>query len=108
MSALKNNFDYRVNQYSPVIGEKQRIVNYDAKGNEFVTYEDVDLQAIQKSLGSVKDWSLDSLLKAGVSPEFPIHTSYGTRLEGLKSVEDFSRVADEILSEINNENNNKE
>lgn len=84
---------------SPLRKDFQRKVNYDAEGKEFITYPEVDYRELQKANGSFLDWSLDSLLKAGVNPDFPIHTGLNTRLEGLSVVEDASKIADEIFSE---------
>lgn len=86
MSVLKAYFDKKVNQESPVCPDFVRKVNYDKNGNEFITYEEFDYPTYQKSLGSVADWSLDALLKAGIDPAFPISTTNPTRLDGFGQV----------------------
>lgn len=101
MSVISAYFDANVNQCSPLTEDLQRVVKYDEDGNEYVTYEPIDYAALQKSLGLVTNWSLDSLLKAGIDPSFPIHTGYNTRLEGIGDIEAMATAADAILSENN-------
>ena len=48
----------------------------------------------------VTDWSLDSLIKAGVDPSFPIHTGSPTRIEGVATVSEFASQADAILGSV--------
>lgn len=98
MSVLKAYFDESVNQCSPSRGDLQRVVNYDEDGNEFVTYVDVDYPSLVASRGSVLDWSLDALIKAGIDPRFPIHTGLNTRLEGVGVVEQFAAEADALFA----------
>ena len=99
-SALARLFNYELDQSSPVQDDVARIVNYDEDGNEFITYEKVDYPKLQRSLGSVLDWSLSALLKAGVNPNFPIHTGNSTRLDGLDALTAFENMADEVLSQM--------
>lgn len=99
MSALQRLFNYELNQSSPVFEETVRVVDHDEDGNEYVSYVPFDSAAFQKSLGSVTDWSLDSLIKAGIDPKFNIHTSNPTSLEGTGSISSWSQIADEILAE---------
>ena len=101
MSVLKAYFDEKVNQCSPVQDDFVRKVDYDEDGNEFISYEKVDYPTLQKSLGTVNDWSISALLKAGVNPDFPIHTGAPTRIEGISTLEKFSTLADEILAPMN-------
>ena len=108
MSALKRLFNSKVNQSSPVRDDYVRKVNYDENGVEFITYEKFDYPTFQRSLGSVADWNLDALLKAGIDPAFPIHTGVPTRLEGLNSIDDFLAVADQIAADENGENESNE
>lgn len=98
MSVLSAYFDESVNQSSPIQKDYKRVVNYDKDGNEIITYEEVDYPSLQESLGLVSDWSLDSLLKAGINPQFAIHTGNPTRLEGIDYVNEASALADEILA----------
>lgn len=101
MSVLEKYFDTGIDQRSPVQVDYERKVNYDEDGNEFITYELVDYPKIQAANGSVKDWSLNALLKAGINPNFPIRTGINTRLEGIDLVISFEDEADEILAEMN-------
>lgn len=105
MSALKKYFDKTVNQCSPLVVDYVRIVNHDEDGNEFVTYEPVDYPTLVEANGSVGLWSLNALLKAGISPNFPIRTGLNTRLEGIDVINQAAAVADSILAENNNEKN---
>lgn len=99
MSVLNKYFDKSVNQCSPVAEDFNRVVNYDENGNEFITYQKVDYKKIQESNGTVDMWSLNSLLSAGINPNFPIHTGLNTRLEGVSIVNDMVATADAILAD---------
>lgn len=105
-SALSRLFNYELDQCSPVKDDLMRKVNFDEDGNEFITYSKVDYPKLQTSLGSVTDWSLDALLKAGINPDFPIHTGIGTRIEGIETIAQAEAVADSLLADIETENNN--
>lgn len=90
---LEQNFNYSLDPSCPVIPDLERVVNYDSDGNEYITFQEVDYPSIQQSHGSWSDWSLESLLKAGIDPAFSIHTGYNTRLAGLDDV-------NQILSDV--------
>lgn len=100
-------FNKDIDQCSPVQVDYERVVNYDADGNEIITWEEVDYPAIQATNGVVQDWSLNALLSAGINPNFPIHTGNNTRLEGIDVVNQAAAMADSILAENNKENNNE-
>lgn len=100
MRVYKKLFNYDLDQRSPVVEDSVRVVNYDSDGNEFITWQKFDYAAHQKSLGSVDMWSLDALLKAGISPDFPIHTGNNTRLEGLDTIAQAAAIADSILADV--------
>lgn len=100
MNVLTAHFDPSVNQCSPVREDYARVVNYDEDGNEIVTFKLVDYPSIQESHGKVSDWSLEALLKAGVNPNFPIHTGNPTRLEGIDTVNDLAAYAEQMLKDI--------
>ena len=102
MSVLSKYFCKDLDISSPIQVDVARKVNYDEDGNEFITYEEVDYPKLQQSLGKVSDWSLDSLLKAGINPNFSIHTGNSTRLEGIDTLQQFDAIADSILSETEN------
>ena len=90
-------FDAKQSQKSPVIQEISRKIDYDEKGNEYVSFVPVDVKEIQKSLGSVDNWSLEALTKAGIDPKFGIHTSNPTRAEGFGALNDAVATLDSIL-----------
>lgn len=98
-------FSKDIDQCSPVQVDYERVVNYDADGNEIITWEEVDYPAIQNANGIVQDWSLNALLSAGINPNFPIHTGNNTRLEGIDVVNQAAAMADSILAEDTNNNN---
>ena len=100
MSFLSTHFDYDVVLSSPVVDDFERLVKYDKDGNEFITFVKVDYPAVQARNGLSAVWTLNSLLKSGVDPAFPVHTGNPTRLEGVSIVQEFSEVADSILSEV--------
>lgn len=102
MSAKKVSLVY---DESPVQSDFSRVEKFDELGNSYISYEPFDYPSHQASLGIWNDWSLDSLLKAGINPNFPIHTGFGTRLEGLSVVDEFSSAADKILSDENKDSN---
>lgn len=97
MSVLKCYFDKSVVQASRVCDDLVRIVNYDEKGNEFITWEKFDYSTFQKSNGVVEDWSLDSLLKAGINPDFGIRTGFNTRLDGLGELQSATARFNELF-----------
>lgn len=101
MDVLNKNFNIGVNQCSPVQEDYNRVVKYDEDGLEYVVYEKVDYPSILRANGLVTDWNLNNLLKAGVNPDFPIHTGMPTRIEGFNVINDAAAVADSILSEEN-------
>lgn len=101
---IKNYINKGVNQSSPVHEDLQRVVKHDESGKEYITFLLVDYPKLQKSLGDVNDWKLEKLLKAGINPNFSIHTGNNTRLEGHDTVMRFSSELDTILED----NNNKE
>lgn len=104
MDVLFKNFSYDIDQHSPVLEDVSRIVQYDEDGNELVSYLPIDYPKIQASFGSVLDWSLDALLKAGINPNFPIHTGLNTRLEGVDVVAQYAAFAEDVLNSENESN----
>lgn len=97
MSVLTAYFDSSVNQFSPSRTDVVRVVKYDSKGEEHVSYEDFDSLSYQKSLGTLFDWDLSNLLKAGINPNFPIHTGYNTRLAGIDDLARISAFVDNLF-----------
>lgn len=99
MSVLSHLFNRSIDQSSPFIEDYlQRKVLTDA--GEVVKYEKVDYSSLIASNGVVSNWSLDSLLSAGVDPSFPVRTGLVTRLDGVSSLNEFVSVADTILSDV--------
>lgn len=99
MSFLKKHFSKSINQCSPAQKDYVRVVKTDGD-TEVIEWKEVDYRKLQRSLGTIGDWNLDTLLKAGVNPDFPIHTGNGTRLEGLNSLKDFEAEADAIFADM--------
>lgn len=102
MSVLKHYFDKDIDQRSPVQKDYARVAKHDDNGNEYITFEEIDYAKLQSSLGTVDMWSLNALLKAGINPDFPIHTGNPTRLEGIDVITQAEAMVDEILNETNN------
>lgn len=100
MFPLSPHFDKTVDQRSPVQPDFARVVNYDEDGNEKITYRKVDYESLVESHGTVDAWSLDALLKAGVNPDFPIHTGNPTRIEGAAAVADLTAQAEKMFADI--------
>lgn len=98
MDVLKKLFNEAVNQASPVRDDFNRVSRYDEEGHERIVYEKTDYPSIQESHGHVVDWQLDALLKAGINPNFAIHTGLPTRIEGQQTVNEFSDIAESFLS----------
>lgn len=91
-------FDTSVKPFSPVFGDQERKVYYDEEGKEIVSFVPVDYKAYADSVGSVFDWSLDALVKAGINPNFPIHTSNSvSRIEGVNDIQSVSEQINLIL-----------
>ena len=108
MSALKAYFNYSLNQSSPIQKGYERVVNYDELGNEFITWKEIDYPSIQAELGTIDQWSLSSLMSAGINPDFPIHTAAPTRLDGfdtaMDAVDKINSVLDSLEENTNSEN----
>lgn len=105
LNALSRHFDKSVNQCSPVVDDFERNVHYDDDGNEFVTFDKVDYPSIQAKNGFIMDWSLDSLMKAGINPQFAIHTGYATRLDGFDELNRIAAAVDSVLDNGDKSNN---
>lgn len=95
MKSIEEIFDFRT--VSPVQVDYWRKVDYDEEGNEIITWPEVDYSQLQQSLGIVGDWSLTNLLKAGINPDFPIHTGLPTRLEGVNMVNNIEQNIDSLF-----------
>lgn len=98
MSVLDSHVLKNVNQFSPVCEEFERVVKFGENGEELVTYEPFDLSKVRLSLGSVDQWSLKSLMKAGINPDMSIRTGFNSRLEGVDTVNAFADGVDAIVA----------
>lgn len=103
MEKLKSVLEKYVNASAPLqaspIPDYRRTVNYDEEGNEVITYPAVSGSDIVKANGSFLNWSLNSLLSAGINPNFAIHTGIGTRLDGYASILDAVASLDNALQD---------
>lgn len=93
---------------SPIQQDLTRVVKHDEEGNEHVSYVPVDGEALIKSNGKYSAWSLNSLMAAGINPDFPISTGYNSRLEGIGAVVDAAAQINAILDEAEAEAEVKE
>ena len=114
MKLLERIFNYEIDQRSPIQTDRMRKVDFDEDGNEIISWTEIDYEKLQQSLGTVNDWSLTNLLKAGINPDFPIHTGYNTRLEGVNIINNLEGQINEIFEHPEydttpiNENKNEE
>lgn len=104
---LKKYFDPKVNQFSPNCEDFVRVVKHDEKNGEHVVYEKFDSAEYQQSLGPVSNWSITSLMKAGISPDFPVSTGYNSRIEGINTVFKADEYSEKLISSENVEPNNE-
>lgn len=98
MSVLESHVLKDVNQFSPVGEDSVRVVKFGKDGEELVTFEPIDYKSIRDSHGTVDLWSLNSLIKAGVNPDFNIHTGFNSRIEGVDVVNQFESEIDSIIA----------
>lgn len=101
MSVLKSNF-VKKSYNSPLADDVTRKVLFDEDGNEKVVFEKVDYKQLAKNREGVEVWSLSSLLKAGINPDFNIHTGLNTRLEGVGVISDAAATLEKLVAEDNN------
>lgn len=107
-TTLKSQFNYDLNQNSPVIPGFDRVVSYDEEGAEIISYVETDYPALSKQYGSADNWSLDALLKAGVNPNFSIHTGNVSRIESETGVQAMLQdVVNYYAEQSQNETNEK-
>ena len=83
-------FDFKLNQSSPVVDDYQIVVVYDEAKCPVEVVQKVDYDKIAKENGTVEDWSLQALLNAGIDPKFNIQTSFNTNLETSRQVRKFA------------------
>lgn len=100
MSVISSQFNYELNQYSPVIDEYNAVVKCDEDGKEDVVYEKADLPSIVKSHGDADDWKLNRLLKAGINPDFSIHTSAPSRIESASEVLEVEKEVNALFENV--------
>ena len=98
MKLIEKMFNYELDQRSPIQKDVWRKVDHDEDGIEIISWPEVDYEKLQQSLGTVDDWKLENLLKAGIDPSFSIHTGYNTRLEGVNDINNIEKNLDEIFS----------
>lgn len=79
-------YDKNFNSCSRVRPDYERVVNIDEDGIEHISFELVDYKKLQDSFGSYNLWSLESLKKAGINPDFGIKTGFNTRLDGFDTM----------------------
>lgn len=97
-SIQSSHYNKDFNCYSPVAPDFDRVVRIGPDNEELVTWEPCDNAKIVRENGTVKDWSLENLLKAGISPDVSIHTGSATRLEVANEVKDLALEIDKIVA----------
>lgn len=103
MSVKSSQFNYELNQYSPVIDEYNAVVKCDEEGKQEIVYEKADLASVVKSHGNSEDWKLDKLFKAGINPDFPIHTSAPSRVESASDVLEVEKEVNALFENVESE-----
>lgn len=99
MSVLKKQFNYELNQSSPIQLDYNRHVSFDEDGNEVILYELVNYPKEVLAKGKAEDWNLNNLIKAGIDPKFPIYTGYTTRLQGIEQINRADAYAEDLINE---------
>lgn len=100
MSVLHSQFDYKLCQDSPYVVDYRRVCNFDKDGVEIVTFVEKDFPSIVKSHGKVSDWSLTSMIKAGIDPKsLHVNTSAITNLDNFNDMSAWNQVVDDVLNE---------
>lgn len=94
-TALVSHFDSSLNQFSPVLPENAMKKVVDSDGVERVEFLPVDTKEIIASFGTVDNWSLKSLMAAGVDLSTGIRTGSVSRSEGANDL-------NEIVAEVEN------
>lgn len=96
-------YDTSIDCYSPVFGDFERVVSYDEQKQEVVTFVPVDYSKLNAQLGEVDFWKLDNLLKAGINPAFPVHTSQSvSRLEGVDVIQSAAESVENLINDVKN------
>lgn len=106
LSVLESHFDKSINQNSPCHDDYLRVSKFDEDGREIVSYQKADYSDLISSHGSVSDWSLDNLLKAGINPNFSIHTTANSRIESDADVKDVVAEVEAAISQSEGEGEN--
>lgn len=103
MSVISSQFNYELNQYSPLIDEYNAVARCDEDGKQEIVFEKADLPSIVKSHGDSEDWTLNRLLKAGINPDFPIHTSAPSRLENASEILEVEKEVNALFDNVESE-----
>lgn len=100
MSILSKYCNRELNTASPVLKSYDLVSDF-SEGREVKSFVETDYPKIVESHGHVDDWSLESLTKAGINPNFSIHTgSSSSRMEeATTGVQSLNKVVDSILGE---------
>ena len=106
LSVLESHFDKSINQNSPCHDDFVRVSKFDEGGHEVVTYQKADYSTSIASHGVASDWSLDNLLKAGINPNFSIHTTANSRIESYSDVKAVVAEVEAAISQSEGENEN--
>lgn len=83
---------------SPIVLDYRRVDSFDDVGKAYTAFIPCSCKDVTRELGSVENWSLQKLVKAGIDPNTGIHTGYATRLDGLNDLASFSNMADSLTS----------
>lgn len=87
-----------IGHYSPIVQDYRRVDSFDDLGKAYTAFIPCSGKDVTLELGSVDNWSLQKLVKAGIDPNTGIHTGYATRLDGLNDLASLSNMADTLTS----------
>lgn len=92
---LKQHYNYAINACSPIVEDLTMVVKQTEDGDVF-TYVPTDAKQIVASHGTFSDWQLNTLLKAGISPQSvgTPRTGLNSRIEGIDVVNQAAAAID--------------
>lgn len=103
MSVFHRKVEWCVAHPSPVFPDIRLQKVLKDNESEVSTFVEFDNKSYQNSLGNVGLWSLESLINSGIDPQFGIHTTGSSRLDGVDDLKAF-KSAFESVSNIDNSN----
>lgn len=97
----QEDFNFEIDQFSPVFGDVERVCKFDEEGNERVSFKEVDYPSLVASRGTVEQYKLNNLLAANIDPNFKISTGQVSRVEGVEQLRTIQKDVDDFFNKIN-------